>query len=78
MILSIAPDGTIKALYTEAIDLRSFGRCHAQRASHVEPTVDDDTWNVNLSPVSGPLLGPFHKRSEALAAEAAWIERNVL
>jgi hypothetical protein len=31
-----------------------------------------------MGPVAGPILGPFPKRSEVLAAEVAWLEANVL
>jgi hypothetical protein len=33
---------------------------------------------VDLSPVSGPTLGPFQNRSEALAAERSWLLTNWL
>lgn len=36
------------------------------------------TWWADLTPVEGPVLGPFTKRSEALAAEAEWLEANVI
>ena len=35
-------------------------------------------WLADLSPVNGPVLGPFDRRSEALAAELAWLEANWL
>ena len=73
MILRVDPDGTATTVYTEAIDLGEIGRVACSRASHVEPTPDGQ-WTADLSPVSGPVLGPFAKRSEALAAEVAWLE----
>ncbi len=78
MILSIAPDGTTTAVYTEAIPLSELGRQSISRhVSHVEPDADGQ-WFADLAPVQGPKLGPFRLRSECVAAEVAWIERNVL
>lgn len=47
------------------------------RASHVEPTLDNQ-WTADLSPSGGPVLGPFPTRAEALAAEVRWLEENLL
>jgi hypothetical protein len=47
-----------------------------RRASHVEPD-DDGQWWADLSPVNGPHLGPFAKRSEALTAESSWLEQHI-
>lgn len=73
MILRIEPDGTLVSVYTEALPLDELGRASIARASHVEPT-PDGTWTADLAPVGGPVLGPYAKRSEALAAEVAWLE----
>lgn len=77
MQLLIAPDGAVRCLYDEAIDLAALGRLKIHRASHVEPD-EHGGWNADLSPVGGPLLGPFSCRSDALAAEQAWIEQHWL
>jgi hypothetical protein len=77
MDLLIRPDGTIHALYDETIDLAALGRPSIVRASHVEPT-DAGNWQADLQPVGGPLLGPYARRSAALAAERAWLERHWL
>lgn len=74
MILRFEPEGTVTTVYTEALDLAELGHVSVARASHVEPT-PDGLWTADLSPVDGPVLGPFAKRSEALAAEVAWLER---
>lgn len=74
MILRIEPDGTLVTVYTETLPLEELGRASIARASHVEPT-PEGTWTADLSPVNGPVLGPYAKRSEALAAEVAWLER---
>ena len=47
------------------------------RGSHVEPTVDGQ-WTADLSPVNGPVLGPFRCRSDALVAERQWLEEHWL
>lgn len=78
MILSISQDGTTTAVYTEAIDLERLGRVSiTKHVSHVEPD-DFGHWWADLSPINGPKLGPFHRRSECVAAEVAYIEQNVL
>ena len=77
MDLVIARDGTLRALYTEVIDLAALGRPHIARASHVEPDALG-RWTADLGPVGGPALGPFALRGEALAAEVAWLETHRL
>lgn len=73
MILRVEPDGTLVSVYTEQLDLDELGHARIERASHVEPT-PDGTWTADLAPVGGPVLGPYAKRSEALAAEVTWLE----
>jgi len=77
MQIVFTPDGNARAIYTESIDLATIGTVDVRRASHVEP---DGTggWYADLSPVGGPVLSGFHQRSEALAAEVDWLERNWL
>jgi hypothetical protein len=77
MQLLIGPDGTISCIYDESIDLSTLGKLSISRGSHVEPT-ESGQWQADLSPVSGPLLGPFDTRSQALAAEHAWLEHHWL
>ena len=72
MDLIVSPDGTIRAVYAEAIDLGVPGHLVISRASHVEPD-DSGRWLADLTPVAGPVLGPFDLRSEALEAELAWL-----
>jgi hypothetical protein len=72
MQIFIEPNGTVRCLYGEDLDLAVLGTLQIRRASHVEPTADGQ-WQADLSPLSGPVLGPFAARSEALAAEEAWI-----
>jgi hypothetical protein len=77
MDLVVTPTGTVKAVYDEVIDLAALGRPVITRASHVEPT-RDGLWTADLRPVAGPVLGPFGRRSEALAAERAWLSEHWL
>ncbi len=77
MQLIIDTAGSVRCLYGEAIDLAALGPLAIRRGSHVEPAADG-RWLCDLSPVSGPVLGPFGCRSEALAAEVAWLETHWL
>lgn len=77
MELVIQTDGTVRAIYDEAIDLRAIGAIDIRRASHVEPT-DDGRWTADLTPVQGPVLGPFVLRTEALTAEVRWLSEHWL
>ena len=77
MQLLIQPGGGIRCLYAEVLDLPCLGQLSIRRGSHVEPT-DDGRWTANLSPVSGPVLGPFARRSAALEAEREWLEQHWL
>ena len=77
MELVIHSDGTTRCLYTEAIDLRAIGTLTIARGSYVEPDDRGQRW-ADLAPVSGPRLGPYGRRSEALQAEVAWLETHWL
>jgi hypothetical protein len=77
MKLLVKPDGTARAIYDEAIDLAVLGQVTITRASRVEPD-EQGHWHADLSPVDGPVLGPFDHRSEALQAEHDWLERHWL
>jgi hypothetical protein len=77
MDLLVLPDGTIRAIYAEDIDLADLGSVLISRASHVEPD-SQGRWIADLSPVNGPVLGLFNRRSEALAAEMDWLVTNWL
>jgi hypothetical protein len=77
MRLVIERDGRVRGIYGEEIDLAALGPARITRASHVEPD-SQGRWLADLSPVRGPVLGPFERRSEALEAEVAWLEENWL
>ena len=72
MELFIAPNGRVKAIYGEEIPLEELGNMSIARASFVEPDPGGG-WQVDLSPVHGPVLGPFRYRSLALDAERQWL-----
>jgi len=76
MQVIILPGGVMRMLYSEVFDLDTFGQSTITRASHVEPD-HCGLWYADLSPVKGPRLGPFRKRSEALTAETDWINHNI-
>jgi hypothetical protein len=77
MQILISPDGAARCIYDEALDLAALGLLSIQRGSHVEPD-KDGRWIADLSPVGGPVLRPFARRSEAIQAEAAWLETHWL
>ena len=77
MKLVIEPTGRVRALYSEEIALDALGRAKIIRASTVEPD-QDGRWHADLRLLPGLVLGPFDRRSEALAAEVAWLERHWL
>ena len=77
MQLLIDARGDVRCVYSETVNLAQLGRMTIARGSHVEPDTTGD-WHADLSPVGGPKLGPFGRRSEALAAEARWLDTHWL
>ena len=77
MELLIRPTGDVRCLYDETVDLTALGRLNIQRGSHVEPTAAGH-WTADLSPVNGPTLGPFARRTDALKAEHDWLVQHWL
>ena len=70
-------DGGLSFIYSDdLVDLLSLGDATITRASHVEPAAGG--WTADMSPVGGPVLGPFVLRSTALAAEVAWLQEHRL
>ena len=70
MRVVIAPDGSARSIYADALRdvYEALGMLTVRRASHVEPGADGQ-WYADLSPVGGPVLGPYRLRREALDAE---------
>ncbi len=77
MNLIVEKHGLVRGIYGEEIALDALGPPRISRASHVEPD-ENGHWLADLSPVGGPVLGPYDKRSEALEAEVAWLEAHWL
>ena len=75
MQIVITNDGHARCLYGEEIDLGSLGDVSISRASHVEPNAAGE-WLASI--IDGPVLGPFERRSDALKAEANWLNENRL
>ena len=73
----IIQGGNVRCIYAETLDLRGLGKPNITRASHVEPD-SAGRWIADLAPVGGPKLGPFDKRTDALAAEVQWLRDNWL
>ncbi len=67
-------DGRMAFIYDDAGAgvAREVGTLDIRRASHVEPTLDGG-WVADMSPVEGPLLGPYMTRAEALEREVEWL-----
>jgi hypothetical protein len=75
MVVVIDSSGTVTTLYTEVLDFAALGAQNIARASHVEPDPDGN-WFAEI--LDGPTLGPFPRRSDALAAEIAWLMEHRL
>lgn len=77
MQLLIDRHGNVQCVYGEEIDLAALGQLSIRRGSHVEPEANGKWW-ADLSPVNGPRIGPFDRRTEALTAEMEWLEKHWL
>lgn len=76
--VSIKADGTIRFVYDDdLLALAYAGPSSTRRASFVEPN-HDGRWMADLSPIGGPIFGPFTLRKTALDAERDWIEEHAL
>ena len=77
----IIKDGEVHFIYGD--DMQPFldlGLAEVRRASHVEPVnIDGEVkWEADMSPLDGPLLGPFDTRTIALKKEVDWLNANNL
>ena len=80
MRIIIQPDGTMTYIYNDdMVALMDEGTSTTRRVSHVEPNSDGPGWTADMSPVAGPVLGPYRTRGEALSAEVEWltVERDL-
>ena len=75
-VLVVGPQGDVRCVYAEVLDLAAIGCIRVTRASHVEPDGTGHWW-ADITPARGPVLGPFDRRSDALAAECRWLEENL-
>ena len=74
--ITVQPNGDLRMIYHDEIAaLLIVGASRIVRASHVEPV--ERGWTADLSPVAGPVLGPFKLRHDALDAEAAWLQTEM-
>lgn len=90
-IISISPDGTVRTLYTDRINLRDFGTLDVKRASNVEYDNKEEGWVVTLSDGRFIARDPhrskwvshewikyvFETREDALAAEVDYLQARL-
>jgi hypothetical protein len=69
-------EGVVRGIYDDALaPILQLGKSRITRASHVEPTLDG-AWTADMSPINGPILGPFSSRSAALEAEREFLNKH--
>ena len=76
-LMQVDPAGRVAFVWDDDLGpaLGQLGSIAIRRASHVEPIVDGQ-WVADLSPVGGPVLGPFKRRQHALNAERIWLQQH--
>lgn len=77
MDLIVDPSGVVRYVYDDIPDLEALGVPSIRRAGRVEPDAAG-RWHADLSTEGGPVLGPFARRGQAVAAEVAWLEAHRL
>ena len=77
MDLIVTGTGELRCIYSDSIPLSNLGKLSITRASHVEPN-SAGQWMADLSPVDGPVLGPFEFRTDAISAEVDWLRKHWL
>jgi hypothetical protein len=70
--LIIELGGKVRMIYSELVEPHALGEPTIERGSFVEPDKNGFWW-ATLTPVNGPRLGPYLKRSKAIQAEIAWL-----
>jgi len=74
--ITITPNGDLQFIYSDDLQpLLELGQPTVRRVSHVEPN-QYGQWTADMSPVAGPLLGPYVYRGDALDAEREWLEEH--
>lgn len=73
----INSNGTIRFIHNDDIAevFIKLGEAKTTRASYVEP-LSSGKWEADLTPVWGPILGPFNRRDEAVSAEIEWLQNH--
>lgn len=76
--MHVEETGVAKFIYSDELSdaLKNLGEVRIQRASHVEPNASGK-WTADMSPMGGPVLGPFGTRSKALKEEVKWLENHL-
>jgi hypothetical protein len=56
VLLRISPDGVVRCLHTEALDLRSLGRLSVVRATRIVFDAESQSWQVREAGTGGLLF----------------------
>lgn len=79
MKILVEKNGTTKQIYNDDFIIEALQIETIRRASVVEPVeLSPDRWTADMSLSTGPILGPFKRRDEAIKAEIDWLEENNL
>lgn len=77
LVICVDKDGTLTMIYDDDLsDLLEKGPHTIQRVSHVEPDQCGYGWSATMVE-DGMVLGPYWKRSQALAAEREYLEEKM-
>ena len=73
--IAIDADGIALMIYSdEHADFLRTGKTTVRRVSNVEPAPQGG-WTADMSPVDGPVLGPYPLRQQALDAEVEYLKQ---
>lgn len=76
LVIDCRPDGSVSFIWDDSLSgLIDEGQASVRRASDVEPD-EYGRWWADLGRSGGPVLGPFAKRGEAIAAEVEWLRNR--